>query len=214
MRKSRNFTVKVTKLLWNSAVSMMMLGLCFCSKSIHELLLWEILTERQERFLIPPNPQRDSGSHPQNPSCWREIEQAKLHWTYCCQSLLLWLLPFLDKQCRSLASRLLMLKPYWILQARFLKWFRVQRGKQEYLHLSLSEHWFQNMEFQAWIVTVRMSAELTGASWALTLLQCLTQCQVYAPCTFLTLLLPLPYFFSSPLHPFFMPAYEFICGQE
>jgi hypothetical protein len=28
------------------------------------------------------------------------------------------------------------------------------------------------------------------------------------------LLLPLPFFFSSPSHPFFMPAYEFICGQE
>ncbi len=44
---------------------------------------------------------------------------------------------------------------------------------------------------------VRMSAKLVGASWALTLLQCSIRCQLYAPCTFLGLLLNLSLFFPT-----------------
>ncbi len=65
---------------------------------------------------------------------------------------------------------------------------------------------------------VRMSAKLVGASWALTLLQCSIRCQVYAPCTFLSLFLNLspPFFFlTSDFLNFslFTHVHEFICSQ-
>jgi hypothetical protein len=64
---------------------------------------------------------------------------------------------------------------------------------------------------------VRMSAKLVGASWALTLLQCSIRCQVYAPCTFLGLLLNLSLFSLHHMFlnfSFFMHVHEFICNQE